>query len=551
MPLKSGSSDKVVQDNIKAILAHDGSAGYDPPYMDPARDKYTPEQAAAIAYAKAGRRNNAGGYKGKPDKTYKAPKNDKLQDGQNKWWREGGVKVPGVKPKDAEPETDSEREAKKPDKDLMLPKKRDQKLPEPKVPEGWKVKDQNQDQNAKPEGKKPIKAKPDPNLKPKKPPEKITPEEDKKMLDEVLAGYKIRWGLSNEPTLIRDTWEDLNDKEKRDYHKQALKYLKNNKKEPAPIKDKQLSLPMQKDGDKQLSLPLPKEGEGPDIQVPEGWKVKGQDQGQGQGQGQPSPMKITDQFGFRIPEGIADFDLKKEWNDPNAKLIGDGAMGDVKLNADETICIKEGKIGENEAYIIKKMEGSGVTPMLYKALITGKAKTVKPSLGAHVKEAKGYLAMENAKGKTFASLVKGGIAGKELMQVSNEYFRCRMILHTSGVAHNDLHGANFFFDTKTGKGMAIDFGLAQDSHRAALIEALATFNGRDFQAERMMRRLEYTNEITQLKDNIAKVHEEIKAKHGKYVRADIRSAELDWATHGMSEEEAKSYVEKIYKGVFS
>ena len=57
MPLREGSSDKVVQDNIKCILDKDG-CGYDPPYKDPARKEYTPAQAAAIAYAKAGKRKN-------------------------------------------------------------------------------------------------------------------------------------------------------------------------------------------------------------------------------------------------------------------------------------------------------------------------------------------------------------------------------------------------------------------------------------------------------------------------------------------------------------
>ena len=54
MALRAGSSDKVIQSNIKALL--DGDAGYDPPYLDPARKEYTPPQAAAIAYAKAGKR---------------------------------------------------------------------------------------------------------------------------------------------------------------------------------------------------------------------------------------------------------------------------------------------------------------------------------------------------------------------------------------------------------------------------------------------------------------------------------------------------------------
>lgn len=54
MPLREGSSDKVIQENIQSLL--NGDAGYDPPYKDPARTDYTPAQAAAIAYAKAGKR---------------------------------------------------------------------------------------------------------------------------------------------------------------------------------------------------------------------------------------------------------------------------------------------------------------------------------------------------------------------------------------------------------------------------------------------------------------------------------------------------------------
>ena len=57
MPLREGSSDKVIQDNIKCILNKDG-CGYDPPYKDKSREEYTPAQAAAIAYAKAGKRKN-------------------------------------------------------------------------------------------------------------------------------------------------------------------------------------------------------------------------------------------------------------------------------------------------------------------------------------------------------------------------------------------------------------------------------------------------------------------------------------------------------------
>lgn len=57
MALREGSSDEVIRDNIRCLLEKDG-CGHDPPYKDKARDSYTPAQAAAIAYAKAGKRKN-------------------------------------------------------------------------------------------------------------------------------------------------------------------------------------------------------------------------------------------------------------------------------------------------------------------------------------------------------------------------------------------------------------------------------------------------------------------------------------------------------------
>jgi len=82
MPLRQGSSDKVIQENIKCILDKDG-CGYDPPYKDPAREEYTPAQAAAIAYAKAGRRNNVG-KKTSASKKTKSVKTQELKSPEGK-----------------------------------------------------------------------------------------------------------------------------------------------------------------------------------------------------------------------------------------------------------------------------------------------------------------------------------------------------------------------------------------------------------------------------------------------------------------------------------
>lgn len=82
MPLRSGSSDKVIQDNIRCLLEKDG-CGYDPPYMDPARKEYTPPQAAAIAYAKAGKRKaKAETLKGNKQTQSKQSTSDSSEEGQ-------------------------------------------------------------------------------------------------------------------------------------------------------------------------------------------------------------------------------------------------------------------------------------------------------------------------------------------------------------------------------------------------------------------------------------------------------------------------------------
>lgn len=121
MPLRQGSSDKVVQENIKCILDKDG-CGYDPPYLDPARDEYTPAQAAAIAYAKAGRRNNVG----KKTSTSKKTKSVKTQE----------VKTPEGKkdePKGDKSTSPAQSAKKEKDTDTKNPANNIQ------IPDGWKT----------------------------------------------------------------------------------------------------------------------------------------------------------------------------------------------------------------------------------------------------------------------------------------------------------------------------------------------------------------------------------------------------------------------------
>ena len=96
MPLREGSSDKVIQENIECLLNKDG-CGYDPPYKDPSREEYTPAQAAAIAYAKAGKRKSSG-KKSTGSKKTKSVKTSKEKFSESTSAEQQGESSPTVQP---------------------------------------------------------------------------------------------------------------------------------------------------------------------------------------------------------------------------------------------------------------------------------------------------------------------------------------------------------------------------------------------------------------------------------------------------------------------
>ena len=71
------------------------------------------------------------------------------------------------------------------------------------------------------------------------------------------------------------------------------------------------------------------------------------------------------------------------------------------------------------------------------------------------------------------------VQAKKSEELATSYIQARKKMHLKGIAHNDLHEANFMYDFKSKKGTIIDLGLAQDDPRAALFEALGAVNGND------------------------------------------------------------------------
>lgn len=253
-------------------------------------------------------------------------------------------------------------------------------------------------------------------------------------------------------------------------------------------------------------------------------------------------------------EHDADYDFHAAMRAP-ASVKGKGEFGQVRILAENGHAVKDGKIGQYEAAVLEKLEGKGIAPKLLGVEYKSGAlpKTVESGYGGHVQERQGFLAMGGAPGVPWVKqLYKADAA--ERKELIDAYLTIRARLHKEGIAHNDMHGYNVFYDKKTGKAVLIDMGLAQISPKAALIEALGVFNGKDFQAERFYFAREDTPIVNKLKSNVARVKKDLKGA-GVDVAAlpEIRASrsKIEKALGKITDSEAQSLVNRIYEGIGS
>jgi len=168
----------------------------------------------------------------------------------------------------------------------------------------------------------------------------------------------------------------------------------------------------------------------------------------------------------------------------NGKILGSGAMGEVRRNSGPPpSIIKKGEIGENEAAALKKLEGTGVAPKLLGNTALKNAQEIEFGLGGHVNAGQGMLQMSEAKGLPVAQVMYDKASPKERVERLDSLLEARAKMHMAGVAHNDMHPGNVFYDSKTRKSEIVDFGLSQVGYRFALAEALGTNKGGDYQSE--------------------------------------------------------------------
>jgi hypothetical protein len=272
----------------------------------------------------------------------------------------------------------------------------------------------------------------------------------------------------------------------------------------------------------------------------------------------PPKRGALEQKGSTKIEGVPGYDAASVYNRPDNEKLGEGAMGAAyRTKGPPPGVIKEGAIGEQEAAAWQRLQGSGRVPEFHGAVVSTDMKSVEGGLGGHVREAKGFLGMGEAQGKPAAQLY---LDRENQQKLVDEYVRTRRDIHLRGVAHNDMHGGNFFFDTNTGKGQLVDFGLAQVSYKAALVEAISTFEG-DWQAETFLTRRGgvlgapgATTPLDRLEKGIDRA-ERILQRRGinpeAIHRAGIRTPQdkIDQILGPMTEDQAKATIEYLYDGV--
>ena len=114
-----------------------------------------------------------------------------------------------------------------------------------------------------------------------------------------------------------------------------------------------------------------------------------------------------------------------------------------------------------------------------------------------------------------------------------------------------MHGGNFFYDKATGKGGLVDFGLAQISPKAALIEALGTTNGRDWQADRMQVGNYTTRTVQRFVANSQRVRDKMQKDFGVKINAEIRSPmdRIEGIFGKMTDRDAENFINELYDGI--
>jgi SPP1 gp7 family putative phage head morphogenesis protein len=295
-----------------------------------------------------------------------------------------------------------------------------------------------------------------------------------------------------------------------------------------------------------------------------------------------APLRLTKKDPFTTTWD-PDEALRKAQANTEKNYLGSGAFASAyKLDGDPPTVIKKGTIGRYEVEALNKLKDTGISPKVlsekyttdwkFSSDIATRAFEKGTELKGfeHIKTREGSFVMTQAKGKTIQELLRGNNSSygdflnpkkpQQRESMFNQYIKARKEMHLKGIAHNDMHAENFFFDEKTNKGTVIDFGLAQINPKAALIEALGLETGADESGQLVIQDMVGDKSLSNFKvykklsGNIFNVKNELD-KRGLGKLADEI---LDWEVgenftkpkfNALSDSLAKDLLKIVYKGI--
>jgi SPP1 gp7 family putative phage head morphogenesis protein len=280
----------------------------------------------------------------------------------------------------------------------------------------------------------------------------------------------------------------------------------------------------------------------------------------------PSLKKTTVEVPEVIKKTVAN--PEKAFSKAGSVTIGKGAYGEAKLVSSRAggVVVKKGRISEMEPNILKKLKGSGVAPAYYGFKSIARQASISTTSKVNIKT--GYLTMGKARGKpVLKQLFSKDMTRGDARGIMDSYLVSRKAIHLKGIAHNDMHGLNFFYDKKTKKGMLIDFGLAKNDPKAALIEALGTGKannmvgklGGDWQSYNFIQELSIVGPTGFLKEKGSSYRKFIsnRTKVRRLLKKELDGPELiarnirDRTDNlpGISEAKALKFIEMLYEGI--
>ena len=249
-----------------------------------------------------------------------------------------------------------------------------------------------------------------------------------------------------------------------------------------------------------------------------------------------------------------------------SKKLGKGVAGEARLVSDKAggVVVKRGKVSEFELAALKKLKGTGLAPEFYGYRLVERAAAISTTSNVNIKT--GYLTMSKAKGRpVLKELLDGRPTFQDTQNIFDSYLSTRKALHLKGVAHNDMHVLNFFYDKKKKSGMLVDFGMARNNPKAALIEALGTglmktkLYGGDWQSRHLMDDLELIGKPGFLSKTNKKFKQFVKNRNKvrKLLKEELDGPELLSRSIrertdnlvGISDAKALKYLEMLYDGV--